>query len=111
MIIRVVLILSGILVILFSGLLSPALDSILSTLPASGTLKDETGEKNKEEEEEDIVNKKTLRLMTAALVICILVAVFSLLSIYTLNKKINSLYNTVQNMEEDIGALKASSAE
>ena len=111
MIIRVVLISAGILIILFSGLLSPALDRLLGAIPAPGTQKEDKGEIKEDEEEEDIVNKRTLRLMTACLVICILVALFSLLSIYTLNQKINSLYNTVQNMEEDIGALKASSAE
>ncbi len=111
MIERIVLVILGIILIAASGYLSPAVDGLVSSL--GGRLKDPgTGAGQEVFEGDDILDNKTKwRIIVAGFVLLALVAVFSLISVYTLNKKINTLYDSVRNMEEDVGALKTSSAD
>ena len=59
-------------------------------------------------EEDDILNNKSKwRLIVASYVIFVLFAVFSFVSIFTLNKKINTLYGSIQNLEETVQEMQA----
>ena len=57
--------------------------------------------------EEDLLdNKKKWRIIVAGYVFFIVVAIFSFVALFTLNRKINTLYGSIQYMEERIGELE-----
>ncbi len=97
MIIRLLLIAAGVLLLVFSEKLSPFVDRILP--------KAVPGKKPEiiTEEEDGIVDNKTKwRVLIAGYILFALIAVFSLLSIFTLNQKINTLYTSVQRLESEV---------
>ena len=96
-IIRLLLIAAGVLLLVFSEKLSPFVDRILP--------KAVPGKKPEiiTEEEDGIVDNKTKwRVLIAGYILFALIAVFSLLSIFTLNQKINTLYTSVQRLESEV---------
>lgn len=63
---------------------------------------------NRDNEEDDILSNKTKwRLIISGYVIFILFAIFAMVSIFTLNKKINTLYGSIQNLEETVQEMQA----
>ncbi len=101
MVIRISCLLIGILLIALSGKIAPALDSIVGKpFPAS----------EKEHlftEEDDILDNKTKwRMILIGYIVFGVIAVFFLISIFTLNNKINTLYNSVQTMEEKLDSME-----
>lgn len=95
-IIRLILIASGVLLLIFSERMAPALDRLL------GRAVPEIKTAVITEEEDGIVDNKTKwRVLIAGYILFALIAVFSLLSIFTLNNKINSLYTSVQRLESE----------
>jgi len=95
-IIRLILVAAGVLLLIFSEGLAPFLDRVLiRTVPGRGP-------ETESEEEDGIVDNKTKwRVLIAGYILFALIAVFSLLSIFTLNKKINTLYTSVQRLESE----------
>ncbi len=112
MITRILLIISGLLILLLSGKLSGPAEKVLCSVTGAFGNSEKAGNREETFEEEDILNNSTKwRIIVAGFVCLTLVAVISLVSVYMLNKKINTLYVSVQNMEEDVGALKGSLAD
>ena len=58
------------------------------------------------EEEDELTAKGRWKLIIAGYVILILFAVFSTVSIFTLNQKINTLYGSVRSLEETVAELE-----
>ncbi len=57
-------------------------------------------------EEDDILdNKLKWKVLVAGYIVFALVAVFSVISVFTLNNKINTLYHSVQELESEIGSV------
>ena len=55
------------------------------------------------ETEDDILdNKKKWRLIIAGYIIFVLFAIFACISIFTLNSKLNSLYECTQNLQQQV---------
>ncbi|MCR5526101.1 MAG: hypothetical protein K6F39_01795 [Lachnospiraceae bacterium] len=104
MIFRAGLILIGIILILTRKHTAPLLDRLAALFLSGGVeleVKDITAE-------DDILNNKTKwRMIVIGYVIFILFAVFSIVSIFTLNSKINTLYGSVQNLEETVQEMQA----
>ena len=100
MIIRLVLMAAGVLLLVSAGRLAPAIDRI------AGKTAVRKGADSFPGEEDDILDNKTKwKVLIAGYIVFALVAVFSLLSIFTLNKKINTLYNSVQRLESEAGSV------
>ncbi len=112
MIIRIILVILGIILIAVSEKAAPLAEAF-SGISGKKAGNNGEGSKRAEEksEEEDILSIKKWRIIVAGFAVLAAIAVFSLISVYTLNKKINTLYESVRNMEEDVGALKAASAD
>jgi len=93
--IRTGCLIAGILLLVLAVKAGPLLDGVMVR-----AIPDEKPDQN-EKEEDDILNNKTKwRVILAGFIILGAVAVFSVISVFTLNHKINTLYNSVQNMEE-----------
>lgn len=101
MVIRLSCLFIGILLMVLAGKIAPVLDSVLGkSFPASGKERLFT-------EEDDILNNKTKwRVILIGYIVFGVIAVFSLISIFTLNNKINTLYNSVQTMEEKLDSME-----
>lgn len=85
---------AGVLLLLTAGVLSPVIDSL------AGGAGVKAGPVSVPEEEDEILNNKTKwRIILAGYIVFALIAVFSIISIFTLNHKINTLYNSVQELE------------
>lgn len=101
MVVRLTCLFFGILLMALSGKIAPALDSIIGNLfPASEREHYIT-------EEDDILDNKTKwRMILIGYIVFGVVAVFSLISVFTLNNKINTLYNSIQTMEEKLNSME-----
>ncbi len=85
---------AGVIVILSAELLSPAVDRIVK----HAVIRENPAEFS--EEEDDILNnKQKWKLLIAGYIIFALISVFSVVSVFTLNHKINTLYKSVQELE------------
>ena len=100
--IRIGCFLAGILLLAFAGKAAPLLDRVMVRLIPAG--KQEQNEK----EEDDILNNKIRwRVILTGFIILGIVAAVSLISVFTLNNKINTLYNSVQSLEEKVEELSS----
>ena len=96
-IVRLVLIVAGVLLLVLSEKLAPCVDRVIP-----GAFSEKKPEIIPEEEDEILDNKTKWRVLIAGYILFALIAVFSLLSIFTLNKKINTLYTSVQRLESEV---------
>ena len=104
MIFRAGLILIGIILILTQKKTAPLLDS----LAALFLFNDSESREEDTTAEDDILNNKTKwRMIVIGYVVFILFAIFAVVSIFTLNSKINTLYGSVQNLEETVQEMQA----
>ncbi len=57
-------------------------------------------------EEDDILDNRTKwKVLVAGYIVFALIAVFSVVSVFTLNSKINTLYHSVQELESTVGSM------
>ena len=104
MIFRAGLILIGIILILTQKKTAPLLDR----LAALFLFNDSESREEDITAEDDILNNKTKwRMIVIGYVVFILFAIFAVVSIFTLNSKINTLYGSVQNLEETVQEMQA----
>ena len=96
-IVRLVLIVAGVLLLVLSEKLAPCVDRVIP-----GAFSKKKQEIIPEEEDEILDNKTKWRVLIAGYILFALIVVFSLLSIFTLNKKINTLYTSVQRLESEV---------
>lgn len=108
--------------LLMSGRIGDLLDRVLpafdrgtgdgygkKTQMTSGTEIPDTSKETSAEisEEDDILNNKNRwRIIVAGYIVFILVTVFLIISMITLNNKINTLYRSVQDMEYRINTME-----
>ena len=100
MIIRLILMGAGVILLLSARLLSPFMDRIAGNVEFGTDFRAEAGE------DDDILNNKTKwKLIVAGYIFFALVSIFSVVSVFTLNNKINTLYKSVQELESrDVSA-------
>ena len=100
MIIRLILMGAGVILLLSAGRLSPFMDRIAGNVEIRGDFRVEAGE------DDEILNNKTKwKLIVAGYIFFLLVSIFSVVSVFTLNNKINTLYKSVQELESrDVSA-------
>ena len=100
-VIRLVCLFAGMLLIVLAGPIAPALDAVLKR-PCPAPEKDSIYT-----EEDDILNNKTKwRIILTGYIIFGIITIFSLISVFTLNNKINTLYHSVQSMEEKLDSME-----
>ena len=111
MIIRLVLLCLGVVILILSGKIAPFLDGVLD---ASDRRKLENKERaglqtvsEGASAEEDILDNKTKwRMIVTGYVIFALVTLFLIISVFTLNRKINTLYGSIQDMENRVNTME-----
>ncbi len=100
MIVRILIVAAGLMLIIFADSIAPALERFIERLPVPAS-RGEGGDEFGEDEEEDILDNKTKwKIIIIGYFIFAMVTVFSVASVITLNDKINTLYESVQRLEE-----------
>ena len=111
MIIRVIFLCAGVMLLILSGKIAPYIDGVLD---AGGERILENKRKTALREasdgvsyEEDILDNKTKwKLIITGYVIFALVSLFLIISVFTLNRKINTLYGSLQDMENRVNTME-----
>ena len=104
MIVRIVLVVLGTLLILTSGLTERTLDNLWASLRrifSDGNDEIHTG--GATGTEEDLLdNRKKWKILITGYIIFAIYAVVSIGAIFTLNRKINTLYGSITSMEKSM---------
>ena len=110
MIVRIVIIAAGIILLLLSEKAAPIVNGVLAPILNAGrerAVRAAAYETKTDPEEEDILDNKTKwRILCAGYALFLAAAIFSLVSIFTLNNKINTLYSSIQDMEYKINTME-----
>ena len=110
MIVRIVVIAAGIILLAVSEKVAPVLDALTAPVLNAGrerARRTAASEIKTDPEEEDILDNKTKwRILCIGYALFLAVAIFSIISIFTLNNKINTLYSSIQDMEYKINTME-----
>ena len=109
MIVRIVIIAAGIIILMLSEKAAPVLNGVITPILNAG--REHKGKTAVYEtavsEEEDILDNKTKwRILLIGYALFLAIAIFSLISIFTLNNKINTLYSSIQDMEYRVNTME-----
>ncbi len=111
MIIRLIFLCAGVVILILSGKIAPYIDRVFDA--RGGRILVNRGEERLQtvpEEvltEEDILDNKTKwRIIVTGYVVFALVTLFLIISVFTLNRKINTLYGSIQDMENRVNTME-----
>ncbi len=111
MIIRLIFLCAGVVILILSGKIAPYIDRVFDA--QGGRILVNKGEERLQTvpegalTEEDILDNKTKwRIIVTGYVVFALVTLFLIISVFTLNRKINTLYGSIQDMENRVNTME-----